>query len=101
MTPPAAGFTPLPLSRSALCNDSSLSYQASTGSYTRIGESTELALRVFVEKVGLNVSLVLRYTAHCTSTCIACSSESVQMLLQLHTSFLYAKRLAAVLPSNE
>jgi Ca2+ transporting ATPase len=41
---------------SALCNDSSLSYQPSSGSYTRIGESTELALRVFVEKVGLNVS---------------------------------------------
>jgi Ca2+ transporting ATPase len=41
---------------SALCNDSSLSYQAPTNSYTRIGESTELALRVLVEKVGLNVS---------------------------------------------
>jgi hypothetical protein len=42
---------------SALCNDSSLAYDASSGTYTRIGESTELALRVFVEKVGLTVSL--------------------------------------------
>lgn len=41
---------------SALCNDSSLAYQSITSSYTRIGESTELALRVFVEKVGLSVS---------------------------------------------
>jgi magnesium-transporting ATPase (P-type) len=37
---------------SALCNDSTLSYQPGSGSYQRIGESTELALRVFVEKVG-------------------------------------------------
>jgi hypothetical protein len=44
---------------SSLCNDSSLSYQPGAGSYTRIGESTELALRVFVEKVGLNVSAEL------------------------------------------
>ncbi len=37
---------------SALCNDSTLSYQAGAATYQRIGESTELALRVFVEKVG-------------------------------------------------
>jgi hypothetical protein len=37
---------------SALCNESTLSYQpgSSSSSYQRIGESTELALRVFVEK---------------------------------------------------
>ncbi|KAI8472408.1 MAG: hypothetical protein J3K34DRAFT_453784 [Monoraphidium minutum] len=38
---------------SALCNDSSLAFRPDTGGYSRVGESTELALRVFVEKVGL------------------------------------------------
>ncbi|KAF8059661.1 CA1 [Scenedesmus sp. PABB004] len=38
---------------SALCNDSTLCYQPGAGTYARIGEATELALRVFVEKVGL------------------------------------------------
>lgn len=37
---------------SSLCNDSTLAYDASTNTYQRIGESTELALRVYVEKVG-------------------------------------------------
>ena len=36
---------------SALCNDSTLSYQPDKQRYQRIGEATELALRVFVEKV--------------------------------------------------
>eukprot|EP00878_Enallax_costatus_P002773 GHUV01002963.1.p2 GENE.GHUV01002963.1~~GHUV01002963.1.p2 ORF type:complete len:560 (+),score=121.05 GHUV01002963.1:3990-5669(+) len=41
---------------SSLCNDSNLAYQPATNTYQRIGESTELALRVFVEKVGLGGS---------------------------------------------
>jgi hypothetical protein len=65
---------------SALCNDSSLSYQSDAGSYTRIGESTELALRVFVEKVGLNVSSHVKFVnlviapicSHATSAGIWC-----------------------------
>jgi hypothetical protein len=36
---------------SSLCNDSTLAYDAATNTYQRIGESTELALRVFAEKV--------------------------------------------------
>ncbi|KAI1622519.1 Ca2+ transporting ATPase, sarcoplasmic/endoplasmic reticulum [Exophiala viscosa] len=36
----------------ALCNDSSLSYDPKTGSYQSIGEPTEGALRVLVEKIG-------------------------------------------------
>eukprot|EP00877_Chromochloris_zofingiensis_P010594 jgi/Chrzof1/5789/Cz16g15260.t1 len=43
---------------SALCNDSTLVYQSSEGVYQRIGESTELALRVYVEKVGLPPSML-------------------------------------------
>ncbi|DBA82876.1 TPA: Calcium-transporting ATPase 3, endoplasmic reticulum-type [Trebouxia sp. C0004] len=38
---------------SALCNDSSLSFAADKGSYQRVGEATELALRVLTEKIGL------------------------------------------------
>ncbi|XP_047324737.1 calcium-transporting ATPase 3, endoplasmic reticulum-type [Impatiens glandulifera] len=38
---------------SALCNDSRLQYDPDKGSYGKIGESTEVALRVLVEKVGL------------------------------------------------
>lgn len=36
----------------ALCNDAKLSYDAKTGSYSSIGEPTEGALRVLVEKIG-------------------------------------------------
>ncbi|KMZ56023.1 Sarcoplasmic/endoplasmic reticulum calcium ATPase 1 [Zostera marina] len=38
---------------SALCNDSILQYNPDKKSYVKIGESTEVALRVLVEKVGL------------------------------------------------
>ncbi|KAL4034345.1 hypothetical protein IC575_007479 [Cucumis melo] len=38
---------------SALCNESTLQYNPDKGSYEKIGESTEVALRVFAEKVGL------------------------------------------------
>ncbi len=38
---------------SSLCNDSSLSYNGRTNSFDKIGESTEVALRVLAEKVGL------------------------------------------------
>lgn len=38
---------------SALCNDSVLQYNPDRGSYEKIGESTEVALRVLAEKVGL------------------------------------------------
>lgn len=36
----------------ALCNEATLSYDAKTGSYSCIGEPTEGALRVLVEKIG-------------------------------------------------
>ena len=36
----------------ALCNDAMLSYDSKTNSYTNIGEPTEGALRVLVEKIG-------------------------------------------------
>ncbi|KAK9807547.1 hypothetical protein WJX72_002231 [[Myrmecia] bisecta] len=37
----------------ALCNDSSLYYAADKGTYVRVGEATEVALRVLTEKIGL------------------------------------------------
>ena len=37
----------------ALCNDSHLTYLADRGIYQRVGEATEVALRVFAEKIGL------------------------------------------------
>jgi len=36
----------------AVCNDSGISYDAATGSYSNIGEPTEAALRVLAEKLG-------------------------------------------------
>jgi P-type Ca2+ transporter type 2A len=36
----------------AVCNDSGLSYDSTTGNYSSIGEPTEAALRVLVEKLG-------------------------------------------------
>ena len=36
----------------AVCNDSGISYDSTTGTYSRIGEPTEAALRVLVEKLG-------------------------------------------------
>ncbi|XP_058069765.1 calcium-transporting ATPase 3, endoplasmic reticulum-type isoform X2 [Magnolia sinica] len=38
---------------SALCNESTLQYNPDKGNYDKIGESTEVALRVLAEKVGL------------------------------------------------
>ncbi|KAL4420461.1 hypothetical protein ABPG75_010117 [Micractinium tetrahymenae] len=38
---------------SALCNDSHLTYAADRGVYQRVGEATEVALRVLAEKIGL------------------------------------------------
>lgn len=38
---------------SALCNESLLQYNPDKGNYEKIGESTEVALRVLAEKVGL------------------------------------------------
>ncbi|CAL5415276.1 unnamed protein product [Camellia sinensis] len=38
---------------SALCNESVLQYNSDKGKYEKIGESTEVALRVLAEKVGL------------------------------------------------
>ncbi|XP_024451620.2 calcium-transporting ATPase 3, endoplasmic reticulum-type isoform X3 [Populus trichocarpa] len=38
---------------SAICNESILQYNPDKGSYEKIGESTEVALRVLAEKVGL------------------------------------------------
>lgn len=39
---------------SALCNDAELAYDAKTGVYSNIGEPTEGALRVLVEKIGIS-----------------------------------------------
>ncbi|XP_057518077.1 calcium-transporting ATPase 3, endoplasmic reticulum-type [Amaranthus tricolor] len=38
---------------SALCNESSLQYNPDKGAYEKIGESTEVALRVLAEKIGI------------------------------------------------
>lgn len=38
---------------SSLCNDSAVHYNSDKGTYEKIGESTEVALRVLAEKVGL------------------------------------------------
>lgn len=38
---------------SALCNESSLQYNPDKGTYEKIGESTEVALRVLAEKIGI------------------------------------------------
>mmetsp|Transcript_20634 Transcript_20634/g.57264 ORF Transcript_20634/g.57264 Transcript_20634/m.57264 type:complete len:1008 (+) Transcript_20634:154-3177(+) len=37
----------------ATCNNATITYHAEQGQYQRIGESTEVALRVMVEKIGL------------------------------------------------
>lgn len=37
---------------SALCNESILQYNPDKGDYEKIGEATEVALRVLAEKVG-------------------------------------------------
>ncbi|CAI5971971.1 unnamed protein product, partial [Closterium sp. NIES-65] len=37
----------------SMCNDSTLQYNATTDTYDRIGEATEVALRVLTEKIGV------------------------------------------------
>ena len=43
---------------SALCNDSKLEFDSKTGTYSNIGEPTEGALRVLVEKIGTPNTMV-------------------------------------------
>lgn len=43
---------------SALCNESTLQYNPDKGKYDKIGESTEVALRVLAEKVVANILLL-------------------------------------------
>lgn len=38
----------------SLCNDSVMYYDAERSAYQRVGESTEVALRVLAEKIGLS-----------------------------------------------
>jgi Ca2+ transporting ATPase len=53
VTTPAASAALLALARvSALCNDSSIHYNAETGAFEKVGEATETALKVLVEKLG-------------------------------------------------
>lgn len=40
---------------SALCNESAIQYNPDKRCYEKIGESTEVALRVLAEKVGCNL----------------------------------------------
>lgn len=40
---------------SSLCNESVIQYNPDKRSYEKIGESTEVALRVLAEKVGCNL----------------------------------------------
>lgn len=40
----------------SLCNDSTLNFDKSTGTFQKIGEATEIALRVLAEKIGLPAS---------------------------------------------
>ncbi len=54
---PSSPFVPHPSRLQAavccsLCNDSHLHYAADRGVYQRVGEATEVALRVLAEKVG-------------------------------------------------
>ncbi|KAL9359520.1 hypothetical protein Peur_047643 [Populus x canadensis] len=53
---------------SAICNESILQYNPDKGSYEKIGESTEVALRVLAEKVGL-CSLALFRAAQYYHSC--------------------------------
>lgn len=46
---------------SALCNESTLQYNPDKGNYEKIGESTEVALRVLAEKVSLILSTFDNY----------------------------------------
>lgn len=47
---------------SALCNESVIQYNPEKRSYEKIGESTEVALRVLTEKVGsIILQLILVY----------------------------------------
>jgi Ca2+ transporting ATPase len=72
---------------SALCNESVLQYNPDKGNYEKIGESTEVALRVLTEKVRLQISALLNLSSlpnHC-GCCLF-----LFLLLFLCTSFYHA-----------
>ncbi|CAG8531949.1 13705_t:CDS:10 [Dentiscutata erythropus] len=51
----------------ALCNDSRISYDETTGSYNNVGEPTEAALKVFVEKLGTDSNSFNGTLSSCSS----------------------------------
>ncbi|CZT42798.1 calcium-transporting ATPase sarcoplasmic/endoplasmic reticulum type [Rhynchosporium secalis] len=60
----------------ALCNDAQLSFDAKTGTYSNVGESTEGALRVLVEKIGTTDSAQnQKRSAAATQDCLHLSSS--------------------------
>lgn len=55
---------------SALCNESVLQYNPDKGSYEKIGESTEVALRVLAEKVDFILLTLLELFLSADSTVV-------------------------------
>ncbi|KAG0252402.1 hypothetical protein BG011_006998 [Mortierella polycephala] len=75
----------------AICNDSSISYNPEQGTYLNVGEPTEAALKVLVEKMGtddltVNASLDTLTTAERVDACNQYYLEGVRKLAVLDFS---------------
>ena len=66
---------------SALCNESTLQYHPDKGKYEKIGESTEVALRVFAEKVCICMFLCVSYFYVVNVVCEATLGLKVYFML--------------------
>ena len=71
---------------SALCNESTLQYHPDKGKYEKIGESTEVALRVFAEKVCICMFLCVSYFYVVNVVCEA--TLGLKSILHAHLLFL-------------
>lgn len=70
---------------SALCNESVIQYNPDKRCYEKIGESTEVALRVLAEKVGYNfISLIMA-----SDEFTAAAVSSFQVMIKLPTIYAF------------
>merc|ERR1739847_160712 len=67
----------------ALCNDSAVDYNSAKGVYEKVGEATETALTVLVEK--LNVFGQNLGNKSASEKCSACNAQCKAMYKKVHT----------------
>ncbi|EEP82998.1 calcium-translocating P-type ATPase, SERCA-type [Uncinocarpus reesii 1704] len=76
----------------AMCNDSALSYDSKSGTYSNIGEPTEGALRVLVEKIGTeDINLNKKIRSLSPSERLHAASKHYEHQLPLQSTYEFSR----------